>query len=142
MHPFSRTYQFKSDLFCIRETLAQIMSDIEEIAPQADSVGTMEIVLAEVLNNISEHAYEGAPNGKITAKLEHHKAILTCEIWDKGKAMPHGAAPTGKTAEVDVDTDALPEGGFGWFLIREMTLDLVYGREAEQNRLRFRLPLE
>ncbi|MEM8978339.1 MAG: ATP-binding protein [Pseudomonadota bacterium] len=139
MPEFSKTYQFQSDLMIIRGALAQIMADVTPVCPQPDDVGTVEIVLAEVLNNINEHAYEGAPNGEITAKVKRLDQSLAFEIWDKGKAMPEETPPLGKEADLDVDVIDLPEGGFGWFMIREMTEDLVYARDANQNHLMFKL---
>jgi serine/threonine-protein kinase RsbW len=38
--------------------------------------------------------------------------------------------------------DDLPEGGFGWFLIRELTKDLQYVRHEDQNRLTFSIPID
>jgi len=141
MPNFSKTYEFKSDLMVIRQALAEIIADVAEVVSAPDDAGTVEIVLAEVLNNINEHAYEGASNGEITAKIQHRDADFTFDIWDKGKAMPGDLAPAGKKADIDVPVPDLPEGGFGWFLIREMTADLTYARKANQNHLRFRLPL-
>ena len=37
---------------------------------------------------------------------------------------------------------ALPEGGFGWALIRDMTRDLTYRRQGRMNRLSFVIDLD
>jgi serine/threonine-protein kinase RsbW len=50
--------------------------------------------------------------------------------------MPNLQLPQGAPADLS-DLDDLPEGGFGWFLIRAMTSDLVYHRTGGQNCVRF-----
>jgi len=44
-------------------------------------------------------------------------------------------------AEIDVAIADLPEGGFGWGLIRALSSGLSYRRMSERNRLAFRIPL-
>ncbi len=68
---------------------------------------------------------------------------LMIEIADKGRPMPKGRAPIGNhpMSEFCKD-DAMPEGGFGWFLIREIVRDLVYDRRDGENILLFRILLE
>ena len=38
-------------------------------------------------------------------------------------------------ADLDVAREDLPEGGFGWFLIRQLAWDVRYVREGRTNRL-------
>ena len=38
--------------------------------------------------------------------------------------------------------DDLPEGGFGWGLIHDLTQGLSYRRVAEENHVRFRIDLD
>ena len=37
--------------------------------------------------------------------------------------------------------EELPEGGFGWYLIQDLTQELCYYREDRRNFLAFRIPL-
>ncbi len=105
-----------------------------------DERGTMEIVLAEVLNNIVEHAYSENP-GEIEVALKLSFDSLAVTVVDHGLPMPGGDAPAGKLKPIG-DFDDLPEGGFGWHLIRTLSRELVYQRENGQNRLSFRLDRE
>lgn len=104
-----------------------------------DHRSTAEIVLAEVLNNIVEHAY-AAQKGAIEIALDLDEDGLHCTILDSGAAMPDHRLPEGKPHDLG-HTDDLPEGGFGWFLIRSLAQDLQYVRMRSQNYLRFRLPV-
>jgi serine/threonine-protein kinase RsbW len=56
---------------------------------------TAEIVLAEVFNNIVEHAYAGR-DGSIRVWLSLDDRGLTCRIEDEGRPMPGGQAPAGR----------------------------------------------
>ena len=119
----------------LRDLLAsQPLRDLDE-----DLRGSVEIVLAEVLNNIVEHAYAGSA-GQIEVTLVPGPSMLWIEVADSGCAMPSETLPAGDPAEVTLDD--LPEGGFGWFLIRSLTQDLVYTRKAGRNTLCFRMSAE
>jgi serine/threonine-protein kinase RsbW len=104
-----------------------------------DSRGTAEIVIAEALNNIVEHAYADS-EGEIELLLKRTGGKLSVLITDRGLPMPGGTAPEGRLAEPDPDD--LPEGGFGWFLIRSLSQDLRYCRADGRNHLFFRLDAE
>jgi serine/threonine-protein kinase RsbW len=106
------------------------LSDLQEVAR-----GTLWTVLAEVLNNVVEHAYAQAP-GDIQVRLWRQGATVAVEVLDRGAPMPGLQMPEGKLADLGA-MDDLPEGGFGWFLIRSMTDWLTYDRIGAENRLRF-----
>lgn len=105
--------------------------------------GTLAIVLAEVLNNVVEHAHCNGSTGTITVRIARAAAQLNVEVTDCGLPMPGGVLPAGIPPELAPagDVDALPEGGFGWFLIRDLTQGLGYARVGAVNRLRFHLPI-
>ena len=107
-----------------------VLADLDE-----DSWGSVEIALAEVLNNIAEHAYAEEP-GKIDLWITAHDRLLVFRLVDSGLPMPGEEAPV---ARLDLEAEAqnLPEGGFGWFLIRSLTQDLIYLREGDRNVLSF-----
>lgn len=94
-----------------------------------------EIVLAEVLNNVVEHAY-AQRQGDIILDINPNPSGLACQISDSGAPMPGLTLPQGQLQPLD-RIDALPEGGFGWFLIRSLTENLRYRREGCFNRLTF-----
>lgn len=101
----------------------------------ADQRATVELVLAEVLNNVAEHAY-AERSGHVAVTVVLVPAGLACEVVDEGAAMPGGTLPAGRLPD-----DDLPEGGFGWHLIRTLTRDLTYRRQRGTNRLGFLIPI-
>ena len=126
-----------SEQMAVRQALAQLLANPGLCHLRCDLRGRIEIVLAEVLNNIVEHAYADQ-RGDITIEVSTGPCGIGCRILDTGAAMPGLALPDGKLAAHDPQD--LPEGGFGWFLIRSLTEGLCYARTDGCNELRFRLP--
>ena len=106
-----------------------------------DQIDTLRLCLAEALNNVVEHAYCGAEGKPIYADVSILDAGYEVLIIDEGKPMPGGNAPEGRS-EFDLDDfENLPEGGFGWMLIRSQ-MDLVeYERRDGCNVLRLQMNL-
>ena len=97
-----------------------------------ESRGAVEIVLAEVLNNVVEHAYADFP-GRIEIWITRREDFLFIRIVDDGLPMPGGDLPNGKALRAH----DLPEGGFGWQLIRNLSHELTYQRDGQHNILGF-----
>lgn len=108
----------------------------------SDAAGALELTLAEVLNNIVEHAYGGGGAGPIELALSHSGGALCCRIEDRGRPMPELALPAGRPPPMAVTAADLAEGGWGWSLVRGLTEDLAYARDGGLNRLTFRIPLD
>ena len=124
----------------VRRALEQIKTFSEPLDLTIEESGTVEIVLAEALNNIVEHAYAES-DGLIVLVVNREAEGLVFTITDGGKEMPSGKLPVGKLRDYPDDPDEMPEGGFGWFLIHDLTHNLVYERQDGKNVLQFRLAL-
>ncbi len=98
-----------------------------------------QIVLGEALNNVVEHAYAEKQGDPVELCLQTEPTALHFRILDHGHPMPGLEPPDGEAHDLDVPLNDLPEGGFGWFLIRTMTDELKYTREEGQNLLEFSL---
>ncbi len=131
---------FPADPGAVRDGLARMMAAPPLSGLSDDDRGTAEVVLAEVLNNIAEHAYAGRA-GTVAVTLVPVLGGLDCLVVDQGLAMPGNQLPAGKLiAGPETPVADLPEGGFGWHLIRVLTRDLAYARTDGCNRLSFTLP--
>ena len=102
----------------------------------------IEIVLAEVLNNVVEHARIGHPDIRIDLEIELGRHDVRVRLCDTGAPMPGLRLPDGAPANLDVAGHALPEGGFGWNLIRQLACELRYLRDGDRNILTFRVPAD
>jgi serine/threonine-protein kinase RsbW len=131
------SHRFRSDPLAVRAALVCLLDDARLGPLVEDDRGTAEIVLAEALNNVVEHAYAEA-GGEIEVTIRLDGTALHCVIRDEGRPMPGNAPPQGRLPEIR-GLDDLPEGGFGWHLIRVLSQDLAYRRIDGRNELSFRL---
>ncbi|SDI65581.1 ATP-binding protein [Aliiruegeria lutimaris] len=125
----------------VRNALIRINDELKRLGVAPSDRDAIEVVLAECMNNVVEHAYCERPGSRFDLKLHLSADNLFCRVEDDGKPMPGLALPSGKSHNLSVDLSDLPEGGFGWFLIRELTCDLRYARERDRNNLMFQIPL-
>ena len=130
-------FHMGSDPQSVRDGLRMALEAEPLVRLSSEDRSTAEIVLAEVLNNVVEHAYALHP-GEIRLTLSVAADQLLCVIEDDGTPMPGGAPPAGHLP----DPQLLPEGGFGWHLIRSLSTGLDYRRNGATNRLSFSLPAE
>ena len=100
------------------------------------------IALTEAINNVVEHAYAGIAPAKVqvTCRLDHNR--LDILISDTGNPLPGYKLPDGIPASVETGVQDLPEGGFGWFLIHQLTSDIWYERRDGCNRLSLRFDFD
>jgi len=132
---------FVAEPFAVRDALRSAVARFARQLSEEEA-GTLELVLAEALNNIAEHAYVGTGARPIRLEIRRTPGALHCVIDDRGRPMPGLVLPTGRIEHVAAAAvDDLPEGGWGWALIRTLTSELSYRREGRRNRLRFSLPL-
>lgn len=134
--------RFKSDPMEVREVLTELETRLRALSVEHTTVSDVSLVLAEVLNNVVEHAHQNRRDGNIQLKVFARPCCIRCQIVDDGLPMPGLELPVGLLPSHDTDLHDLPEGGFGWFLIRNMTADLTYQRVEAENRLQFNLPFE
>jgi serine/threonine-protein kinase RsbW len=130
------TLVIPAEAMAVRAALRSLFGTLMVQRLSADARGTAEVVLAEALNNIVEHAY-AADSGDIEITLEPAPGGLACRIVDRGRPMPDGQLPRGLLPPPDPEDP--PEGGFGWHLIRTLSQDLQYSRAEGRNHLSFRL---
>ncbi|MDB6179368.1 ATP-binding protein [Paracoccus sp. Z330] len=127
----------------VRNTLSDIRKRFRTNVDE-DAMGRLELVLAEVMNNVTEHA-AAVPEGEVMDHLPSihlsvvmHDSGLSCAISDDGVLLPDECIkPRGLPVMDDAD---LPEGGFGWYLIQDLTQALCYYREGQRNFLAFSIP--
>ncbi len=125
----------------VRHALETLRERLTERQLEACNAGTLEIVLAEVLNNVVEHALVHQSDGLISLTGNYDANSWFLKVRDNGAPMPEDQIPSGKPPEVDTDLMDLPEGGFGWMMVRTLARDIVYARTDEGwNELTFSIP--
>lgn len=132
---------FDGSLLGVRDVLGRVVRCLDILALDPDEKGSVELVLAEALNNVVEHAYGGAAEGRVHLALHHAADGLHVLIRDSGSPMPEERLPLSDHATPDAAGPDAPEGGFGWFMIRHIARDIAYRREDGENLLTFRIPV-
>ncbi len=130
-----------ADSLSVRAALADLGTSLTRVGIPSDRIETLEIVVAEVLNNIVEHAYRDMVPGPIDIQVDAQDGALQCAVSDCGATMPGACLPQGAHPRHGSSIDDLPDGGYGWFLIRTLAQDLTYARTGGRNVLRFRIDL-
>ncbi len=124
------------------ENVANLAEEVSTLCGErpgsdADMADSLRLCLAEALNNIVEHAYAGAEGKPIYADVRFEPNRYEVLLIDEGKPMPGGEAPDGSAEPFDTaDFENLPEGGFGWMLIRSQMDNVEYERRDGCNVLR------
>lgn len=125
----------------VRDLLARARARLIALGIGAQVCGTAELVLAEALNNIVEHAYAPGRPGPVSVTAQIGARDLHLLLRDRGRRLPGGRPPDGRCPESDVPRATIPEGGFGWFLIRDLARSVAYHRRNGENHLILRLAL-
>lgn len=125
----------------VRILLRRLRSQLTELGVAEPTCASAELVLAEALNNIAEHAYADRPGGPVQVCIQINPQLIQFTLNDNGDAIPGSRLPRGALPDTEVPLDDLPEGGFGWFLIRQLTSSVTYDRDDNGNRLVMTLPI-
>jgi serine/threonine-protein kinase RsbW len=123
----------------IRDSLAEVRLRLAKLPLGEEELATVEVVLAEVMNNIAEHAYAWRRDGEMLLVLRHTPEGLRISVSDEGMAMPDLAIPVGKGLDPAAPLSEVAEGGFGWLIIRQLARELSYTRQDGVNHLSFRI---
>lgn len=118
-----------------RSGVSKVVAELRILGVPSSRVDEVQIALTEAVNNVVEHAYAGAVPGEVMIQGKLLAEQLWISITDAGVPYPTGALPAGLPADIDVPTEDLPEGGFGWFLIRELASQVQYERNNGSNNL-------
>lgn len=123
--------RFLADPAAIRAALIRIEAGpAARLAPPLRE--TTLLVLAELLNNVAEHAYGGG-RGPVAVSLWLRDGVVNGRIVDRGIVAPRIGAGSA------VDPALLPEGGFGLGLIRLLTERMDQRRLMDCNVIHFRI---
>ncbi|UYV37477.1 ATP-binding protein [Rhodobacteraceae bacterium D3-12] len=133
---------FASGAWEVREALAQLKDRLAVMQLGAEHETTVELVVGEVLNNVVEHAYGPGQSGPIEVMCEREEAALHFCVRDSGRAFLGLQLPRGDPPDVDRVREELPEGGFGWYMVRNLACGLGYTRDSDRNTLKFYISLK
>lgn len=123
----------------VRQFQADLTLWLRNVGVGPISTANATLVMAEVLNNIVEHAFDRQDNGIIDVTFSRCGTEMVANVVDGGRALPGLSLPTDKKPPVNVPISQLPEGGFGWPLIHDLSDGVCYTRASSgakaENRL-------
>lgn len=125
----------EADFHAVRRALVEALAAIAHLPLTEEERGTLEIVLAEALNNVVEHA-PGAC--EIEVRIRCAGRTLRCTIIDDG--APAQADPWAHVARPCLREPS--DGGFGCFLISALAREVRYASHEGRNHLSFRIGTE
>lgn len=131
------TLRFPSTPTCVRRALSGICDHLAKAGANSETLSQVEIVLAEVLNNVVEHAMQHKDEGLIHIIATPVASGWRFEVTDEGVALPGGQIPCPPLPGTDRPLSDLPEGGFGWAIVNMLARDLRYVRRDGRNVLSF-----
>ncbi|MEP5762049.1 MAG: ATP-binding protein [Litoreibacter sp.] len=132
-------YKFRATPFSVRGHITQVLDDLSDHLPYPQTRPSLELVMAELLNNIVEHSYAGNPRGYIFLQVTLDADDIFIKTSDTGIPMPDLLLPDPSSPDLDVSRIHLPEGHFGWLMIRELCCDLQYMRTNATNHFSLKL---
>jgi serine/threonine-protein kinase RsbW len=136
MPQFSKKFLSAQQL--VSDNIAQAIDWAREHGVHDDAAGSLEIVLAEALNNIVEHAYQFADDGQIEMEIFLGAEHLDIKLSDLGYQFP-GIPQKREMRGSAIPFEDLPEGGFGWFLIHSLTQSIRYTFVDGKNVVNFEI---
>lgn len=131
---------FPAQELSVRRALHSVRASLRSMTVDDETLLRVEIVLAEVTNNIVEHAYRDDDTGTITLSCRMLETHLEFHLSDCGALLPDSELPQKQDHDLNGELANLPEGGFGWGLIHDLTSDLAYQRQNGKNILHFKVP--
>lgn len=137
----SKTIEFPATEIAARAALGWLAACLARRGLPEDRAGDVELATAEAVNNVVEHAYAGDRPGRVRLRLDFWPGQLAVRIEDDGIALPGHCLPQTRRPDIDVPRADLPEGGFGWRLIRDLACAVEYRRDGDRNRLVLRFDL-
>lgn len=120
----------------IRRVLHSIRTQLSELTQGgAETITIAELVLAENLNKMSEHAYNNIDCGTINVMADDLIWAWQFHVFDKSMAIPE--AMQLPTEAAIPEASRLPESGFGLIIIDTLADNLEYKRSNDTNHLSF-----
>ncbi|MBT8409172.1 MAG: ATP-binding protein, partial [Alphaproteobacteria bacterium] len=93
---------FDADFQAIRDVLTDLRTCLAGKNASSEDIGSLELLLSEVLTNVVKHAYADGPRGQIRLALTCDGNSVYVDVRDFGSALPGGALPVGRPADTQI----------------------------------------
>lgn len=134
-------YHAAANVLSVRDTLIRVERDLIESGVTRDNLSTILIVVSEVLNNIAEHGYQGVPPGGFVLRGVVRADHAVFGFHDTGSPLPEHLLAEDEAEQLPTELPELPEGGYGWSLIRTLAAKIRHRYTHRGNWLLVRINL-
>lgn len=117
----------------VRQALLMLRGLLDASGSTGSDAGMIELVLAELLNNVVEHAYSGQDGGQINVCIRDKRGLVQIWVGDCGDEPSNTSWMNRGFPDLPESTEHLPEGGFGWPIIHALSEKVRYRRHDDQN---------
>jgi anti-sigma regulatory factor (Ser/Thr protein kinase) len=123
---------FAADIALGAEAIAGLAERVAEFLRSRDidlrTAHHVSLVVEELLLNAADHGGAAASDARVVVEIAPDRVHVT--VADRGRPFdPRG----GPTADVTLAAEERTVGGLGLHLVRQLTADLDYRRDADQN---------
>lgn len=132
--------RFQSGHFSTRQALLRLMNELKCLNLSHATCVNIELVLAEIFNNIVRHAYSTDQVGPIFVCGTYFGNEIYFKVEDFGCEMTDTSSMAIKEPKLPRLNDSPAEGGFGWFLISQIADRYRYWRESDKNCIEVFMP--
>lgn len=126
-----------ADAWAVRALLGDLCRRLRALGVEDALCGSVELALAEAMNNIVEHAYgpDHDGTGVVRLRVRVWPDRVCAHLRDTGAPLPVSVSAVTPRPDPARPVADLPEGGFGWWLIRDMSSAVRYRRGRDGNHL-------
>ncbi|WP_242018522.1 SpoIIE family protein phosphatase [Pseudanabaena sp. FACHB-1998] len=121
-----------SELTALAEVKQNLGNILQESEISVELIEDAQLIAEEVLVNIIEYGYDHRNDGHVDLRIEVDKEALKMTFTDSGKPFnPLELVPP----DLDKDDDERSLGGFGFYLVQELSDQVDYAYRDEHNVL-------
>lgn len=121
-----------SELTALEEVKQNLGNILQESEISVELIEDAQLIAEEVLVNIIEYGYDHRDDGHVDLRIEIDQEALKMTFTDSGKPFnPLDLTPP----DLDRDDDERSLGGFGFYLVQELSDQVDYAYEDEHNVL-------
>jgi anti-sigma regulatory factor (Ser/Thr protein kinase) len=139
MHPLPPLHlRLPANPAAVAQAREAVLAHLADLALTPSVLYSLDVVLEELIMNISLHAFDGATDGQFDLKATADAEHVTLQFVDAGRAFDPTAGATPTPAAT---LDAATPGGLGLRLLRQRCSHMHHVRSEGMNRLTVELAL-
>ena len=121
------SFEMPADPSLVATLCAMVRTFAETKGLATDESRRLELAVDEVASNVILHAYRGDSTQRFRGEMESRDGRIIVRIYDRGPGFDLEKVPA---PDLHLTIEEAPVGGRGLFLVRKMTDEIHYQRQA------------